>query len=373
MPIVSTGKKNKNGLTQYKVIVNYTDSNGQKRNRSKRVYGKDVAYQTEYELKQEVNGGQTESEKTVAWLYDEYLAAKVHEVRETTLAKSKSNLQNHVLPYVSGVKLGKLNAKTLQKWKNDINALDLKVRTKNNAYKVFNAMLNFAVKMEYIQSNPLSKLGGFIDALEEAPQDKLHYYTADEFKRYIACALPKTECFRDWALYVFFNIAFFTGMRKGEINALKWSDIDGNILHVRRSVSLKVKGKQFVETPPKTKSSRRDIQIPVPLLRILDEHKERQKAFEEFSEDFRVCGGIRFLPDTTIANYNKKCAAEANLFHIRVHDFRHTHATLLINEGINIQEIARRLGHSNTNITWKTYAHLYPREEERALRVLNQF
>ena len=64
-------------------------------------------------------------------------------------------------------------------------------------------------------------------------------------------------------------------------------------------------------------------------------------------------------------------AAAAGLPHIRIHDFRHTHATLLANEGINIQEIARRLGHSNVEQTWNTYSHLYPREEERAVAILD--
>ena len=56
---------------------------------------------------------------------------------------------------------------------------------------------------------------------------------------------------------------------------------------------------------------------------------------------------------------------------IRVHDFRHSHASLLANEGINIQEIARRLGHAKISMTWDTYSHLYPREEERAVKILN--
>lgn len=159
-------------------------------------------------------------------------------------------------------------------------------------------------------------------------------------------------------------------MRKGEINALRWSDVENNIIHVRRSVNQKSKGKPVVETPPKNKSSYRDLQAPKQLLDILAEHKKRQMQERTFSDDFRVCGGIKCLSDTGISNANIKFANAAGLPHIRVHDFRHTHATLLINEGINIQEIARRLGHSNVEITWSTYAHLYPREEERAIKIL---
>ena len=91
-----------------------------------------------------------------------------------------------------------------------------------------------------------------------------------------------------------------------------------------------------------------------------------------YNEDWKVCGGIRCLRDTSIENKNKAFAEAAGLPHIRIHDFRHSHASLLCNEGINIQEIARRLGHSKIEMTWNTYSHLYPREEERAVQILNQ-
>lgn len=78
------------------------------------------------------------------------------------------------------------------------------------------------------------------------------------------------------------------------------------------------------------------------------------------------------LRDTSIENKNKAFAKAVNLPHIRIHDFRHTHASLLVNEGINIQEIARRLGHADVQMTWNTYSHLYPREEERAVEILNR-
>lgn len=201
----------------------------------------------------------------------------------------------------------------------------------------------------------------------------LHYYTADEFLKYIEVAENSCKSVIDWGYYVFFNILFYCGLRKGEANALKWSDIEGNIMHIRRSIFQKAKGED-VEGAPKTKSSIRDLQIPVPLLEILKEHKKRQKEVAEnlFSEEFRVCGCERPLCDTTIDKKNRAFALAVGLPHIRIHDFRHSHASLLANEGINIQEVARRLGHSDVQMTWNTYSHLYPREEERAVEILNK-
>ena len=277
-----------------------------------------------------------------------------------------------MLPYLSDTKLTKLTTPALQKWKNKVSEADIKNSTKRNAYGEFRAMLNYAVKMGYLPSNPLLIIGNFRDAYFETKEEKIQFYTPEQFRQFIAVAEKHTQSITDWGYYVFFCIAYFCGMRKGEINALKWSDIDGNVIHVRRSVAQKVKGEAIVETPPKNKSSYRDLQAPLQLVEILNKHRSRQMQDKRFNDDFRVCGGIACLSDTSISNKNIQYAKEAGLPIIRIHDYRHSHASLLINEGINIQEVARRLGHSNIEMTWNTYAHLYPREEERALNVLNK-
>ena len=90
-----------------------------------------------------------------------------------------------------------------------------------------------------------------------------------------------------------------------------------------------------------------------------------------FSPDFLVCGGPSHLVAYTVRRHKLAYASGAGLPQIRLHDFRHSHASLLVNNGINIQEVARRLGHSNVKETWDTYSHLYPREQDRAITVLD--
>ena len=177
--------------------------------------------------------------------------------------------------------------------------------------------------------------------------------------------------FFEWNYYVFFAIAFYTGMRKGEIHGLRWSDIDGEYVSIKRSIAQKLKGGDRI-TPPKNQSSIRILQLPIPLIRILNKHKDRCRMFDNFSEDNYICGCDKPLRDSTIQKRNVKFSQMAEIKTIRIHDFRHSHASLLANEGINIQEISRRLGHSNVEITWNTYSHLYPREEERAVQILNR-
>lgn len=92
-------------------------------------------------------------------------------------------------------------------------------------------------------------------------------------------------------------------MRKGEIYALEWSDIYDNTIHVRRSIIQKLKGGDR-ETPPKNRTSNRDIQIPTPLSKILDEHKEKYKQAKTFAPKWKVCGGERSVRDTSVSNKN---------------------------------------------------------------------
>lgn len=372
MPIYPTGKK-KNGLNQYRVIVSHTDSYGKHRQHERIAYGKAEAQQMEAALQASLREAAAPKNMTVGDLYAEYMEQKKQEVRETTYDKTRRNLEYAVLPTLSDAPLTKLSAQMMQKWKNEIGAQDLKIRSKQNYYKEFSALINYAVQREYMAKNPLKLVGNFRTTEFEAPEEML-YYTPDEYKKYSAAALGIAQAsnkFADWAYYVFFSIAFYTGMRKGEINSLKWDNIVGNTIKVRTTVSQKVKGK-YLESRPKTASSLRNIIMPVPLAEIVSAHRARQEEDKRFTDSYYVCGGVKCLPDTTIEKRNQRYCSAAGLKHIRIHDFRHTHASLLINEGINIMEISRRLGHKDIKETLETYAHLYPREEEKALEILNR-
>ena len=375
MPIYATGKK-KDGKNQYRVIVSHTDAYGKHKQHERTAYGKAEAQELEAALKAELKQASAPEHMTVGQLYEEYMEQKRQEVRVTTYDKTRRNLEYAVLPEFADAPLKRLNAQMMQKWKNSIGARDLKANTKKNYYKEFSALLNYAVKREYIAKNPLRLVGNFRTTEFERPEEML-YYTPEEYKKYAAAALdiaqnsPESKEFANFAYYVFFSIAFYTGMRKGEINSLKWENIDGVTIKVRTSVSQKVKG-GYVEGDTKTVSSVRDVIMPEPLRRIVEEHRARQQRDSRFTESYYVCGGTKCLPDSTIEHRNQQYASAAGVKHIRIHDFRHTHASLLINEGINIMEVSRRLGHRDIKETLETYSHLYPREEDKAVAVLNR-
>ncbi|MCM1167232.1 MAG: site-specific integrase [Lachnospiraceae bacterium] len=318
--------KDKSGRQKYRVRVNYTDMNGKPQQIERTVYGKAEAQIVEQQLVNEFKEKKevSKSRMTINQLADEYLDYHKIEVKKSSMDAISRTLRLRVRPYMGDCRLDKLTQPKLAEWKKTIGGQDLSDVTKQNAYSIFVAMLNFAVKMQYIPKNPLSVLGNFKNSSEIDKQPKkLRYYTSEQFQKYIAVA--KKHCIdpKDWAFYVFFNLAFFTGARKGEINALKWSDLEGNVVHITRTIGQKVKGEDD-ETTPKTDTSNRDIQLPKQMVKILADHKARQQTvYPQFTDDFRVCGALKPLRDTTIDMKNRQFAKEAELPRITIHEFRH--------------------------------------------------
>lgn len=376
MPIYKADGK-KDGLQKYNVRINYTDTNGKSRQLTRTAYGKEAATDLLHKLtaEQKTKGDTPAKKMTIQQLFDEYVNVRQYEVRETSLDGTKRTIENHILPTLRDVRIDRLNASILQDWKFSMEKKSLAVSSKRNAFDKLKALLNYAVRREYIPNNPIMKIDTFKDVT--SVKKEMDYYTAEEFKRFIETAKNTAQNkeathmdLSEWDYYVFFNIAFYTGLRKGEILALKWSDIDRQYLSVKRSLSQGLPGADR-ETPPKNKSSFRTLQMPLPLINALDEHKRRQERLKDFSDDFRICGGEQALRNGTVGAKNGLYARLSEIKRIRIHDYRHSHASVLANEGINIQEVARRLGHSKIELTLKTYSHLYPREEERAVLILN--
>lgn len=369
MPIYKMNGK-RDGKQKYRVRINYVDTLGKSRQIDRIAYGKDEAKQLERELAYSLKEQKPAQKITVQALFDEYVLAKEAELRTSTFESTCQIMNAHILPVLGGCKLDKLTPPTLQSWKNEVNKGNYKISSKRSFYKKFHAVLNFGVKMGYLPTNPLDRVGTFQAPLE--PPQKMDFYTVDEFRAFIKAAKKYCENAKlyDWNFYVFFCIAFYTGLRKGEIYALTWEDLQDGEVSVTKSLSQKSKGGDRI-TPPKNSSSVRTVSIPAPLAAVLESHKEILKQQDIFKSDNFICGSTIPVRDSAVRSHNKLFAELAGIKQIRLHDFRHSHASLLINEGINVQEVARRLGHADISTTLKTYAHLYPSEKDRAARILD--
>ena len=374
MPIYK-GNGKKDGLYRYNVRINYVSDSGEAKQLTRIAYGLDNARILENKLNNslKVKGERPIKKITLQELFDEFISVKKMELKEISIYTMSSVYDNHLKPTLKDYRLDRITVRVIQEWKLRQSEKQLSLSINQSAFKLLGSLIKFANQMEYLNKNPFDKIGNFKD--KSTIKKEMDYYTFEEFKVFITKAreiAEKTELnlksLFEWDFYVFFNIAFYTGLRKGEIAALKWSDLEENYVSVKRTLTQRIKGRAL-ETTPKTKSSIRTIQIPIPLISVLEEHKKRQQTLHNFTDDFRICN----LRTGTLSSRNKLYSLKAGLKTIRIHDFRHSHVSLLANENINIQEIARRLGHKKIEMTWNTYCHLYPGEEERAVTVLNQF
>ena len=359
--------------------INYFADSGQQKQLTRVAYGLDAAKDLEIKLTFGIKSRSEMPTKkmTVLELLEEYKEVKRFEVKETTQTRIAENFKYYILPTFKDYRIDRITPKAIQEWKIALEKRNLAYKTKKLAFCHFRTFINYAIKMEYLSANPLTKVGDFKENTTNALMEKpvMSIYMPDEFKSFIAVAKElaeekeKKNDLSEWDFYVFFSIAFYTGLRKGEIFALKWSDIEGEYLTVKRTVTQRLSHNGGdIESTAKTKKSMRTLQLPMPLIKILNKQKKRQQLLHNFSTEFRVCGWVR---DTTLKRKNRLYATEAGLKTIRIHDFRHSHASVLANAGLLINEVSRRLGHSRIEITWNTYCHLYPREEERAVTILN--
>ena len=180
------------------------------------------------------------------------------------------------------------------------------------------------------------------------------YYTKEEFNKFINCE-------SDIKWICFFSTLFYCGLRQGEALALNWNNIDFNTksLKITKILANKIKGQKYTILPPKTKGSYKTIPIPPNLFNKFKELLEEQKKYSNFSYDWFIFGNVFPLATTTIQARRDKLCNLSNVKKIRIYDFRHSCASLLINNGANINLVARFLGHDNIATTLNTYSHFY--------------
>ena len=281
--------------------------------------------------------------------------------KEQSIYKIK-NRMNKIIDFFKNKTIEDITKKDIILFKIDLENKNYSYSYKKALYYVLNNCYEFLVLYDYVEVNIVKLIGNFKN---KEPKRKYNYWTYEEFKNFIGVC--------DEQVYkILYTFMFFTGCRLGECLALTFNDLKNNQITINKTITKECyKGKRLITTP-KTRNSNREICIDNHLVDELLSLKQIYKEkYSNYTDNFFIFGGIKPLSPTTIERKKNQYCNLANVIKIRLHDFRHSHATLLIQHNIPIIDIANRLGHEDISITLNTYIHSAKDKEKRTINVLN--
>lgn len=299
------------------------------------------------------------------WLTESLDVRRKQGLLKPSTAKSyRSMLQTHLRPSFGEFRSDRLGADAIKTWvaaKADaIEARTMTPKYYNNLLNLLHAILSWArhPAQSHIAHDPL-------DGQRRLPRRRVErdFLERHEIVSLLNAATTNTD-------YAILLVAIYGGLRRGELFALQWGDIDGarakgaGRLRIQRSIY------QGAVTTPKTEHSIRVVDVPRLVLDALAGHKTDCPAIDgDFV--FRTAGGTAIDPDNWYKREFPAIRKRAKLRSIGLHALRHTYASLLINAGENLKYVSRQLGHASIQITADLYGHLFKETSTAAMRRLN--
>lgn len=307
-----------------------------------------------------------ESRLTVADALQAYMDRGRHRWKANTWSTYGGVIRFHINPYIGRVRIVELTPYRVQQWVDDLVRKRLSASVIENARVILNGACKDAMRLGILASNPVTGA-----ALPARVKRKYSVWTAEQARAVL------DACGEDLRMRTYYMVALTTAMRPGEIRALKWRDIDMDKARVRveRTITRDERGRQVVGDTTKTGRSR-TIALPpstVATLKAWRVHQaERQLAAHRwYAMDLVFDRGDGYiLPQNTVARAHQRICGEAGVPIIRMHDVRHTAATLLLEAGTHIKVVADLLGHSSVSITLDTYSHPDERIQRDATQAL---
>ena len=274
----------------------------------------------------------------------------------------KSIVHCHLIPSLGQILLTQLKPEHLQHVYSDKLASELSHRTVRYIHVTLHKALQDAVRLGIIVRNPA-------DAVKPPKVQRQEIRTMSESDIHIFLEFAKSTSY-----YALFFMALFTGMRRSELLALRWSDVDLILcqLSVTRALHHLQDG-SLIFRQPKTAKGRRLISLSPSTTTLLREHREQQEEMRQAlgstltEDDLVFChvDGKPLLPNS-VSHAWTKLASRTGLKGIRLHDARHTHASLMLKQGIHPKIVQERLGHASIQITLDTYSHVTPGLQQAA-------
>ncbi len=279
-------------------------------------------------------------------LYDIYMEdAKINR-KPTTYENKRVLIELKILPYFKSYSINDITPAHVRKWQNELKAQDYKPTYLKTIHNQLTAMFNYAMKFYKLQENPARTCGSMGKKNAEA----MEIWTPDEFHTFI-------HVFDNKPLSrVAFELLYYSGIRSGELLALTPNDLDFQKKTVSINKNFAVVNGEHMIMEPKTPKSKRIIPLPDFLMDDLEWLIEQQY---DLDVDDRIFDFTKSHLNTEMLRGINKTGVKR----IRVHDLRHSHASLLVELGFSILLIAERLGHERVQTTMETYSHLYPNKQ----------
>lgn len=294
-------------------------------------------FRLQAELKEQHN-----KKMTFADLYAEWLPSYEKDVAESTAMKTRRNFGNHILPAIGAWDITTIKPMTLQK---EADKWSLKLKYARKLVGMVKTVFDYGILHEYLESNPASAVKA--TKIKRELGIKKDFYNKDELKRFLQLA----DTTNNIRLIACFRVLAFTGIRIGELQALEWTDIADNTLSINKAVTRTPAGLEIGAT--KTASSKRLISLDDKTLEILERlHAENQHNLIFSDENGHI------ITPTLPRKWLLQVVKESDLQPIRIHGFRHTHASLLFDAGMSLKQVQYRLGHSNLKTTMDVYTHI---------------
>lgn len=445
---------NKNGTISYKITVSLgRDYEGKKvlktttfipkSKNADRALKEAEAYAAVYE--KQITDGDIPSGKNITF------AKFVKIWKENWLPAKTQTVQDHyddvlrvrVLPEIGGMKLTAIKATHIDKILNEEKAEGKAPKTVRMTFTVINSVFRYALKKQYVRENPCLRCDDLPPITMKTGND-LSFFTPDQTNRFLKDALTrdydvhikghqrtlkktgekyevpgyieKRSIPFQWRVY--FTMAIEGQLRRGEMCALTWRDVNfkNQTVSITKAVANTKKGQIVKE--PKTKAGIRDIVLPPDCMALLKQWKKEQQelcaklgtAWKGHHDEIKDGKTVDSFDDNTIFiqidngsqihlstpyhkfgeiidMYNAACESEAEkaeskeerrkildreLPKIRLHDLRHTGATVLLSKNVPVETVSRRLGHSKTSVTWDIYGHALPEDDKKASDVLGE-
>jgi len=361
---------NKKGSTSYQLTAEGERDplSGKRERRYKTVTG--TKKQAEAELRKMIGDLETgnistpSNIKLAVWL-DTWLTTYLPNIEQTTRDGYEEKVEGYIKPTLGHIPLKALKNNDIQVWVNNLNSRGLAPKTIRNVYNNLNAALKKAVVLRMIPHNPC----------EGTVLPKLKKYQAQVYN--VAMIQQALATADDLSTYVMILLGASVGLRRGEMAALQWKDVD----FAKETISItqsRVHTKQkVVQKAPKTQAGNRTITIGHDVANTLRDVKAiyddavcNKPGFKDLGYVLFKDNGDPFHPDSLTQKW-ERFVAKHSLPPIRLHDLRHSNATAMIAAGINAKVVQHRLGHANVSITLNTYTHVLPEMDQEAADTLN--